>query len=113
MSNLISALVVIAAFALGLEFGSLSYPAVGGVGAWIVTFATAFVFLWIADQAANSLWGTAMFGIFKRARKEPTMMDALIHSLYGPRPPSKTANLDEACGEVNPDAPAVIRLIEE
>jgi hypothetical protein len=35
-----------------------------------------------------------MFGLFKK--KQPTMMDALIRTIYGPSPPSKSADLERS-----------------
>ena len=35
-----------------------------------------------------------MFGLFKK--KQPTMMDALIRTIYGANPPSKSADLERS-----------------
>lgn len=35
-----------------------------------------------------------MFGIFKK--KQPSAMDAIIHAIYGNRPPAKLADLERS-----------------
>jgi hypothetical protein len=60
MVTLIRLVVAIGGMTVAFLVGSALYPAVGGIGSWIVTFAVFLALAWLADRMTKKLLGVPL-----------------------------------------------------